>query len=41
VQILHRNEAVIRMSVCLYMWMEDNFGGEGSCPIARSVKGSF
>lgn len=41
VQIMHRNELVTHMSVCLYMWMEEIFWDGGLCSIARSVKGSF
>jgi hypothetical protein len=41
VQIMHRNETLICTSVCLHMWMEYVFWVGGSCPVARSVKGSF
>jgi hypothetical protein len=40
-QILHRNESVIRMSVCLCMWMEDIFWGRGFMSYSQKCKGKF
>lgn len=41
VQIMHRNESVIRISVCLYMWMEDHFCEGGFMSYSQKCKGKF